>query len=33
MLLLFGQLAVHAGNKGLIFKNLARSSRSPSYDV
>jgi hypothetical protein len=33
MLLLFGNLVVHAPNKGLIFINVGRSDRTPSYDV
>jgi hypothetical protein len=33
MLLLFGELVVHAPNKGLIYINVGRSNRDPSYDV
>lgn len=33
MLLLFGELVVHAPNKALIYTNVARADRSPSYNV
>lgn len=33
MLLLFGELVVHAPNKALIYINVGRSNRDPSYDV
>jgi hypothetical protein len=33
MLLLYGNLVVHAPNKGLIYINVGRANRNPSYDV
>jgi hypothetical protein len=33
MLLLFGELVVHAPNKALIYINVGRSNRDPHYDV
>ena len=33
MMLLFGNLVVHAPNKGLVYINVGRSDRSPTYDV
>jgi hypothetical protein len=33
MLLLFGELVVHAPNKGIIYINVGRANRDPHYDV
>jgi hypothetical protein len=33
MLLLFGELVVHAPNKAMIFINVGRANRDPHYDV
>jgi len=33
MLLLFGELVVHAPNKALIYYNVSRANRSPHYDA
>jgi len=33
MLLLAGELVIHAPNKGLVYINVGRANRDPSYDV